>query len=275
MSSRGPSLNAPLTLKPDIVGPGVSILAAVPPYGMPPRILGQEKYKSFYFMSGTSMATPHLVGIAALVKKVHPNWSPSAIKSAIMTTAQITDTDGKPIVDHTQSPANVFDMGAGHVDPNKALDPGLVYDIDYQEYISYLCGLGFEDADVNNIINPAPPVECAKVKVIPKEQLNYPSIAVPIQRNTSTKIIYRTVTNVGKAPKVTYKAAVTLSRGMSIEVVPSTLKFISLNEKKTFKIIFKREDGDIAAVPTNPFGFGELKWITDSYSVRSPIVLFY
>ncbi|KAJ1691632.1 hypothetical protein LUZ63_015787 [Rhynchospora breviuscula] len=279
MSSRGPSLNTPLTLKPDIVGPGVSVLAAVPPYATPPRILGQEKYKSFYFMSGTSMATPHLGGIAALVKKSHPDWSPSAIKSAIMTTAHVTDTDGNPIVDHTQSPANVFDMGAGHVDPNKALDPGLVYDIDYKDYISYLCGLGLEDADVNNIITPAPPVECAKVKVIPEEQLNYPLIAVPIEGNTSTMAIYRTVTNVGKAAKVTYKAAITVSRGMSIEVVPSTLKFTSLNEKKTFKINFKREDGDrgagLGAVPTNPFSFGELKWITDSYSVRSPIVLFY
>lgn len=276
-SSRGPSLHTPLILKPDIAGPGVSILGAAPSYMLPPQIVGEDKSKSFLLMTGTSMATPHLSGIAAIIKRANPSWSPSAIKSAIMTTAHVTDIDGKPIVlDHTRSPANAFDMGAGHVDPNKALDPGLVYDIDMKEYISYLCGLGFKDEEVNNIIYPEPDVQCAKVKAIPQEQLNYPSIGVslPLQGNNSTssidKTIYRTVTNVGNATNATYKATVSVPKGVSVEVVPSTLKFESLNEKRTFKMIFKQQGRGGGST-----GFGELKWVSGRYSVRSPIVLFF
>lgn len=62
-------------MQPDITAPGVNILAA--------------KFNYFEFESGTSMATPFIAGIAALVKSVHPNWSPAAIKSAIMIAGNI------------------------------------------------------------------------------------------------------------------------------------------------------------------------------------------
>ncbi|URD77891.1 subtilisin-like protease [Musa troglodytarum] len=77
-SSRGPSQITPGILKPDIIGPGVNILAG-------------WNSKAFALISGTSMSCPHLSGIAALIKKAHPGWSPAAIKSAIMTTAYVTD----------------------------------------------------------------------------------------------------------------------------------------------------------------------------------------
>ncbi|KAF3339366.1 Subtilisin-like protease [Carex littledalei] len=73
-SSRGPNPTIPGILKPDIAAPGVSILAAM-----------QGGYK---FDSGTSIACPHVSGIVALLKAVHPDWSPAAIKSAIVTTGQ-------------------------------------------------------------------------------------------------------------------------------------------------------------------------------------------
>ncbi|KAF3320227.1 Subtilisin-like protease SBT5.3 [Carex littledalei] len=171
-----------------------------------------------------------------------------------------------------------------HVDLNKALDPGLVYEIDYKEYIPYLCGLGFKDEDVTNIVYPAAEVQCAKVKSIPEEQLNLPSISVPLPRNNTTsysngnKTIYRTVTNVGKAT-MSYKATISVPKGVSVKFLPSTLKFKSLNEKKTFKMVFKRQGGGGGGGggPTNmsPFGFGELKWVSGRYTVRSPIVLFF
>lgn len=62
-------------LQPDITAPGVNILAAVPP--------GETPYR---FNSGTSMAAPHISGIVALLKSLHPHWSPAAIKSALVTT---------------------------------------------------------------------------------------------------------------------------------------------------------------------------------------------
>ncbi|KAJ3706764.1 hypothetical protein LUZ61_010469 [Rhynchospora tenuis] len=258
-SSRGPSPVSPLILKPDIAGPGVSIVAAVPP-----KSVGNKKAQMFDFMSGTSMATPHLSGIAALIKKAHPNWSPAAIKSAMMTTTDTTDINGKPIVDQVGNiPADVFAIGAGQVDPYKALEPGLVYDLTPDEYIRYLCGLGYSDKDVNAIIHPAPKVQCAKVKVISQEQLNYPSIVVPLPKN-GTKTIYRTVTNVGEA-NASYKAVISVPKGASMKVVPSTLKFKTLNEKKSFKIIFKRSG--------KGHGTGELKWVSSKYVVRSPVVI--
>jgi subtilisin family serine protease len=260
-SSRGPNAVSPLILKPDIAGPGVSILASVPP--MP--LQGTTATQKFDFMSGTSMATPHLSGIAAIIKKEHPDWSPAAIKSAIMTTADVTDMNGKPIVDETGKPANVFAMGAGQVDPNKALDPGLIYDLTPDEYTRYLCGLGYKDKDVNTIIHPAPPVQCAKVKAITEQQLNYPSIAVSFGEG-NTKTITRTLTNVGQA-KSTYKAVVTAPKGTTMKVVPSTLNFGSLKEKQSFNIIFEHS-GKGPMVPT-----GELKWVSGNYVVRSPIAI--
>ncbi|KAJ3684976.1 hypothetical protein LUZ61_014140 [Rhynchospora tenuis] len=257
-SSRGPSKLNSFILKPDITGPGVNILAAVPPMKVEGKIL------HFDLMSGTSMACPHLSGIAALIKKAHPTWSPAAIKSAIMTTAYWQSLDRKPMTKENHLRANAYDMGAGHVDPSKALNPGLVYDIHVKEYVRYLCGLGYSDDNIEAIISPLPPVKCANTKAIPQEQLNYPSIVVPL--STGNAVIYRTVTNVGDE-KESYKAKIKVPIGVSATVVPDTLNFTRAYEKKTFKIIFKWVGGN----KTN--SFGDLKWISIRHVVRSPIVL--
>ncbi|XVE57794.1 hypothetical protein DITRI_Ditri04bG0118400 [Diplodiscus trichospermus] len=124
-SSRGPSLASPGILKPDIIGPGVSILAA-----WLFRLNNNTNSKStFNIISGTSMSCPHLSGIAALLKSSNPIWSSAAIKSAMMTSADLFNIGGKPIVDETLQPVNLFATGAGHVNPSRADNPGLVYDI--------------------------------------------------------------------------------------------------------------------------------------------------
>ncbi|KAG6780992.1 hypothetical protein POTOM_013872 [Populus tomentosa] len=124
-SSRGPSLASPGILKPDILGPGVRILAA----WLHPVDNRLNTTPGFNMISGTSMATPHLSGIAALLKSSHPDWSPAAIKSAIMTTANLTNLGGTPITDQFFVPVDVFGICSGHVNPTKADDLGLVYDI--------------------------------------------------------------------------------------------------------------------------------------------------
>lgn len=148
-SSRGPNLESPGILKPDIIGPGVSILAAWP-FPLDNRTNSKS---TFNVISGTSMSCPHLSGIAALLKSSHPYWSPAAIKSAIMTSAYTQNVEGKAIVDQTLQPADVFATGAGHVNPTRANDPGLVYDIQPDDYIPYLCGLGYKDEEVGILVH--------------------------------------------------------------------------------------------------------------------------
>jgi subtilisin family serine protease len=137
---------------------------------------------SFNIISGTSTSCPHLCGIAALLKNSHPDWSPAAIKSAIMTTANQVNLHGKPILDQRLLLADVFATGAGHVNPSKANDPGLVYDIETNDYVPYLCGLNYTDRQVGIILRQK--VKCSDVKSIPQAQLNYPSISIRLG-NTS------------------------------------------------------------------------------------------
>ncbi len=125
-SSRGPLLASGDLLKPDLMAPGQDILAAV----APPGNGGQD----FDLYSGTSMSSPHVAGLAALLKDLHPDWSPMMIKSALMTT-------GYDVLDGPNTnPLVIFRQGAGHVKPNSAADPGLVFDSNMTDWIGFLCG---------------------------------------------------------------------------------------------------------------------------------------
>lgn len=87
-SSKGPNMITPEILKPDITAPGVSIIAAYTEAAGPSGEIFDKRRVQFNTESGTSMSCPHIAGIAGLVKTLHPDWSPSAIKSAIMTTGE-------------------------------------------------------------------------------------------------------------------------------------------------------------------------------------------
>ncbi|CAL9199498.1 unnamed protein product [Musa hybrid cultivar] len=254
-SSRGPSLACPSIIKPDISGPGVNILAA----WMDSEGTGESNYN---IISGTSMATPHLSGVAALIKSVHPKWSPAAIKSAIITTSDDKIASGKPIRDQQEEPASFFAMGAGHVNPSKAVDPGLIYDLNTDDYIAYICGK-FGDAGASVIVRDRS-VNCDNVKNITEANLNYPSIFVALQSGSSVTV-KRTVTNVGAASS-SYKVQVNVPKSVSVTVTPQTLKFSEVKEKKSFTVTVKLT-GSSSSVE------GNLKWISDKHVVRSPIVV--
>ncbi|URD81551.1 Peptidase inhibitor I9 [Musa troglodytarum] len=250
-SSRGPSTNGPGILKPDVSGPGVNILAAWP--------------SDVEVDSGTSMATPHLSGVAALLKSLHPGWSPAAIKSAIMTASDDKDRDGNQIMDQQHTTAGFFAMGAGHVNPSKAADPGLVYDLGIDDYIAYVCGK-FGNTGARVIVRDTT-VDCGKINNITESELNYPSIVVA-PKNGTAATVKRTVTNVGQANS-RYTVDVEVPTTVSVTVSPPSLSFSEVNQKKSFLVTAK---WTTAGLPTRN-AEANLKWVSDTRVVRSPLVV--
>jgi len=216
------------------------------------------------------MSCPHLSGVAALLKSAHPDWSPAAIKSAIMTTANTVNLGGQPILDQRLLPADIFATGAGHVNPNKANDPGLVYDIQSDDYIPYLCGLGYEDREIGILVQRR--VRCSGVKAIPEAQLNYPSFSIVM--GSDTQYYTRTLTNVGPA-EATYIVDLVVPLAMGMSVNPSQITFTEVNQKVTFSVEFipqiKENRGN------HTFAQGSLSWIrvSDKHTVRIPLSVIF
>ncbi|XP_039131994.1 subtilisin-like protease 4 [Dioscorea cayenensis subsp. rotundata] len=275
-SARGPSMINGGILKPDIVGPGVNILSAWPIKPGPGPKAPSGSY--FNFLSGTSMATPHLAGVAALLKSTHKNWSPAAIKSAIMTTADRLDRDLKPIIDDFtddfnltgREPAKLFALGAGQVNPQAANDPGLVYDLKPFNYIQYLCGLGYNDVNVSTIAKRQ--IQCANLVKINAENLNYPSISVMLDPKVK-KNITRQLTNVVNGGTEVYHAVVEKPKGIiSVNVSPKKLRFSKLDQKRKFTVEF-----EVTGIPLSQGETveGQLLWISAKHEVRSPILITF
>ncbi|MQL83732.1 hypothetical protein Taro_016217 [Colocasia esculenta] len=267
-SSRGPSLVNGGILKPDIIGPGVNVLAAK-----------TNSTSDFVLMSGTSMATPHLSGIAAIIKlhqlrQTGMEWTPAMIRSAIMTTAQTTNSDGDGITDETGKTADLFATGAGHVNPAGAMDPGLVYDIRFEDYVEYLCGLGYTDKQILRTASIS--VDCDQFGSIEPEQVNYPSIAVTLSDDVRRKVIKRTVTNVRSEPtSYTVEVFLPTHSGVTVSVFPRTLNFDTTGETKSFDVTFSA----LSCTPGEPGDTvqGYLKWVSAAQSreVTSPLLVTF
>ncbi|GMI83135.1 Subtilisin-like protease 1.9 [Hibiscus trionum] len=264
-TSRGPSFGSPSVLKPDIMAPGDSILAAWPPNIGVARVKDDLLFTNFNLLSGTSMACPHASGIAALLKAAHPDWSSAAIRSALMTTSDPIDNSGRPIEDlGTDLPATPLAMGAGHINPNKALNPGLVYDSTVEDYINFLCGLNFTAQQIKTITRSSP-FNCSE----PSLDLNYPSFIANFAADSNTvREFRRTVTNVGEGSFI-YKATLTPIKGVKVTVEPDTLVFKEINEKKSFKL---RIEGPLHLNQTVCSGYLSWEDSQGKHVVRSPIV---
>ena len=247
-SARGPA-PVPDILKPDVTAPGVNILA-----GFSPDSAYSTPGENFAYLSGTSMSTPHIAGVAALIRQAHPTWSPSAIKSALMTTSRQNITASTGLGD-----ANPFDFGAGHIVPNAAVDPGLVYELSDDEYDAFACGI--ESPAVTD--TRCEELEAAGMSFEARE-LNLPSIAMSKLANSQT--VTRRVTNVSEEAG-SYTVEVSPPPGMRVDVVPSTIS-LGPGESASFEVTISYESG-----PLDLWRFGSMTWHSDSRDVFSPIAV--
>ncbi|CAA0823685.1 Subtilisin-like serine endopeptidase family protein [Striga hermonthica] len=259
-SSRGPNIVSPQILKPDITAPGLNILAAWSGASSPSGEPGDKRVVKYNLDWGTSMACPHVAGALALLKAVHPDWSSAALRSALMTSARLVDNEGKPITDASGSQAGPFDFGLGHFDPNKAVDPGLVYDAAYEDYLVFLCGIG---------VTLESSFECPKKLPSPLD-LNYPSVAIPELKSTVT--VTRTVTNVGPARSV-YYSSIEPPPGTDVKIWPSELHFNHTGQKISFTITVKTDAKFTGRVGVDNYTFGSYKWSDGVHVVRSPMAV--
>ncbi|XP_024517066.1 CO(2)-response secreted protease [Selaginella moellendorffii] len=249
---------------PDLVAPGVDILAAWSPE-QPINYYGKPMYTDFNIISGTSMGCPHASAAAAFVKSRHPSWSPAAIKSALMTTARFLDNTKSPIKDHNGEEASPFVMGAGQIDPVAALSPGLVYDISPDEYTMFLCTRNYTRDQLELMTGK-------NLSCVPLDsylELNYPSIAVPITQfggpNSTKAVVNRKVTNVG-AGKSVYNISVEAPAGVTVAVFPPQLRFKSVFQVLSFQIQFTVDSSKFPQT-------GTLTWKSEKHSVRSVFIL--
>ncbi|CAN7121975.1 unnamed protein product [Brassica rapa subsp. narinosa] len=261
-SSRGPNTIATDILKPDISAPGVEILAAFSPEVSPSSSVYDTRRVKYSVLSGTSMSCPHVTGVAAYIRTFHPQWSPSMIKSAIMTTAWPMNASETGFV------STEFAYGAGHVDPISATNPGLVYDLTKADYTAFLCGMKYNATTVKLISGEA--VTC--IGETAPRNLNYPSMSAKLSGSKSffTVIFKRTVTNVGTQNSI-YKSKIVLNHGskLNVKVFPSALVFKKVNEKQSFTVIVTG-----SALDSKLLLSANLIWSDGTHNVRSPIVVY-
>ncbi|EPS60041.1 subtilase family protein, partial [Genlisea aurea] len=229
-SSRGPNTITPSILKPDITAPGVNIIAAYTENASPSGMEFDHRKTPFITESGTSMSCPHVAGVTALLRRLHPDWSPAAIKSAIMTTARTRDNNGRAMIDGaTETGATPLAYGAGHIRPNRAMDPGLVYDLDSDDYLDFLCGSGYNETMIKRFSR----THYACPKEYNMLNFNYPSITIPAISGESVTVV-RKLKNVGKPGK--YGAVIRPPPGYTAKVEPDNLSFGKIGEEKSFKV---------------------------------------
>ncbi|KAL3654195.1 hypothetical protein CASFOL_003876 [Castilleja foliolosa] len=266
-SSRGPNIILPDILKPDVTAPGMEILAAFSPLGSPsdnPKYCPPDKRSVNYnVLSGTSMSCPHVAGAAAYVKSFHPDWSPSVIKSALMTTAWTMDASKDTLAE--------FSYGAGHINPVKAVAPGLVYETFAEEYINMFCSIGYNSITLQKIFGAN--VTCpVGPQTLPKD-LNYPSMTSLIRTRHGNKTVTfttrfrRTVTNVGPGKSI-YTARTSGSPLYNMTVKPSVLRFQRVGEKRSFDVIISGKISHRKMVSAS------LEWSDGVHKVRSPVVVY-
>uniref|UniRef100_A0A166H183 Subtilisin-like protease fibronectin type-III domain-containing protein n=1 Tax=Daucus carota subsp. sativus TaxID=79200 RepID=A0A166H183_DAUCS len=183
----------------------------------------------------------------------------------IITVGATTTRDNfrRLILSGPRKEATPFDYGGGHIQPNLAMDPGLVYDLNVDDYLNFLCGMGYNSTVMKTFSDGS--YNCHhKYNLL---NFNYPSITVGKLSADGTTTVLRTLKNVGTPG--TYRARVLQPQGVSVSVLPSTLTFDKIGQEKSFELILEPK----ITKESNNSVFGELLWSDGKHNVRSPIVV--
>jgi hypothetical protein len=254
-SSRGPNGGAPDVIKPDVAAPGVSIIAAETPE--PNAQAGGTPGALWQSISGTSMASPHVAGTFALLKSAHPDWTPAMAKSSLMTSARqnLKKTVG-------EDAADPFDIGAGHIVPGAAFQPGLVYDAGLFDYLAFSC-----DNNVQLVSNSA----CEFLTGIgfPSDGSDLNLASIGIAELVGSQTVTRRVTSVTPGT-TTFIASTEAPAGIDVSVSPNVL-VLEEGETDAFTVTFEANPSSVPGEWT----FGSLTWNNNAgvSAARSPIAI--
>jgi subtilisin family serine protease len=251
-SSRGPGLADQNVMKPDMTAPGSSIVA-----GYRATLTAAQRTallagtftppSATATLSGTSMSSPHIAGAAALLRQLYPTWTPAAIKSALMTsTTAVKLSSGA-------TDTNRWATGSGHLAPNGAAIPSLVYNTDIADYGRFICGQG--------LTPPAGIGSCATLGNIKPWNLNLPSLqaaGVVVSRTLTRK-----VTNVSAATR-TFVPTASLA-GWDVAVSPASLT-LAPGATASFDAKLTRTSATLGA-----WTFGSLAWSDGVVTTTSPL----
>lgn len=167
-----------------------------------------------------------------------------------------------------------FDVGAGHINPLRAMDPGLVYDMKTRDYITFLCNIGYTENQVRSLVSDKSAdtsTFCSPSSIggrVSNANLNYPSITVLNLQRTTT--ITRTVRNVGVRNKIAvYFVRVVNPNGVDVVVWPKVLIFSPFKQEYTYYVTLMPNK-----ISQGRYDFGEIMWSDGFHYVRSPLVVF-
>ncbi|GAU48418.1 hypothetical protein TSUD_186980 [Trifolium subterraneum] len=229
------------------------------PFVIPSAIVGKKKGETILSYIKTTRKPMSRILAAKTVIGARPAPRVAAFSSK----ATILDKRHRPIiVDPEQTRANAFDYGSGFLNPLRVLNPGLIYDSEPTDFITFLCSLGYDQRSLHLVTRDN---ETCKSKFTTASNLNYPSIAVANLKDNFS--VTRIVTNVGKATSI-YKSVVSPPPGVNVTVTPNRLVFTRIGQKIKFSVNFK-----VSSSPSKGYKFGFLSWTNRRLQVTSPLVV--